>query len=452
MSGEDETKALTDALKSLSLDSPSFPPLLEEEKCFAQEFDAPIALADNGFLASEKEKDEFQSMYKRAKQWCTDAGVTEEDIATAKKQLIDQITSFNAKEGAEFDRIFIRDAERSLNTPTRRTLLCHVLTVLQEQILNKDYHQGISMIATFLMLFLETPAVLAMLTKAQTNPKYLPNVWKSESIVAVTDGYVLTNLISAHLPRIHNAYKRVGLIPELYASKLWCALGVHVLPFQSLVKFFDDFWANGSIAVFRLALLMAVRQEESIVMSDSVGKVLELLRFDPTIVHPHDANVIAYCIPKPESNSLPTPESSADSPESAPPTPELQSNSNVPEAAVSSSVTADETKYAEALKRVQDIIDTITPPNALATLRETMFNTHLKARLERAQKDFAKPKVPDCKSGNGSCTTGKEQGFYWCKDCKRHMCEDCGFSQFDGHDGDVHDVRINEDASDIEDA
>jgi len=423
---------LTAGLSALSIAESkpnAFEPFLKDPAAFGEEEDAPIMLRAHRFLHAEKKKDNFESMYKRALEWCTSIGVTDADVAEARSLLEKQVKDFESDPDAKFEHIIYLDSVRALNSPERRKQLCHVLTTLRNGTLGKDYHQGLSIICAFLMLFLEAPRVVAMIIKANTNPKYIPDVWKAESVMSAASGYTLHEILQADFADLHKLLTSAGVIPELYASKFWCALGIHILPFQSLVLFFDDFWKSGNIAIYRLVLKLLLRREETIRAHPTVDKILEYVRLDPVSTTADEANKIVFNL-SPEV--VPENENPEGKTEPEPETEESKQKAKAEQAA-----------YDEVIARVDNVLSSWQENDKLATTRQRIIDVTLSKRIERANQDLS-TEVPNCASDKPDCENREATGFYYCLTCKKHMCEDCAYSAWDGHNDDDHEVRVNE--------
>jgi len=143
------------------------------------------------------------------------------------------------------------------------------------------------MIVSFLSLFLDTPTVLCMVVAANTDPRFMPGVWKSQSLFAATDGYIFDALLAKHYPAVAALFAKWGIIPTLYIAKWWCSLSIHVLPFQSLAVLFDRFFAQGagSRACFELGLLVIGSQEGLITSAKAIDRVLEYVEYRDSISH-----------------------------------------------------------------------------------------------------------------------------------------------------------------------
>jgi hypothetical protein len=383
---------------------PSFEPMVHDETFLPEEYHSPIALLNNNYWQDQKALDEYATIKARADTWFQATKVTDEELEKISTQLTANITAMIADPDAQFDRIFIRDTERAFNAPKRRTALCHILTYLKGVTLQGDYHQGLSMMCAFLHCFLPAPKVIAMAIHA--NEKLLPKVWKSQSVATAVDGYVLFKMLETSQNPKHNDivnhFQKVYIIPEMFVSKYWCAIAVHLLPFQSIVTLFDRFWTvNGVLALYESIFIVLFGQYEAIMKTTTTDKLLELIALDHKILTPTYVNNLTYCYP----------------------------DGVVPD-------------YA---KEAAELVEQLSDHYILQACREDAFQTHIEPRIERSAADFAKltAKEPDCQ--RAECSKKVEQGFYYCMDCKIHLCEDCAYCAWGDHNDDDHDIRINDD-------
>eukprot|EP00461_Guttulinopsis_vulgaris_P001303 UN01303 len=266
------------------------------------------------------------------------------------------------------------------------------------------------MMCSFLYCFLTAPQVIAMGIYA--NEKLLPQVWKSQSVATATDGYVLFDMLEKSSNPKHNAiiqhFKKVYIIPEMFVSKYWCALSVHLLPFQSLVHFYDRFWTEkqGVLALYEVIFIVLFGQYDAILKTTTTDKTLELIALDHKVLTPTFVNELTYLYP----------------------------NGEVPTYAV----------------EAKEIVATIADKQVLEEKRTIAFALNIEPRIARSQQDFAKltAKQPDCQ--HDECEDKEESGYYYCLQCKIHLCEACGYSSWGEHNDDDHDVRMNEDVSDCD--
>jgi hypothetical protein len=241
------------------------------------------------------------------------------------------------------------------------------------------------------------------------NEQLLPQVWKSQSVATAVDGYVLFQMLETSDNKKHNDivqhFKKVYIIPEMFVSKYWCALAVHLLPFQSIVTLFDRFWTqSGVLALYEAIFIVLFGQYDAIMKTITTDKLLELIALDHKVLSQTYVNNLTYCYP----------------------------DGIVPD-------------YA---KEAKEIVQQLDNKAILQACRDDAFHTHIEPRIARSTQDFAKLTAaePDCQ--RDECGNKSEQGFYFCMDCKVHLCEDCAYSAWRDHNDDEHDIRINDDVED----
>ena len=107
---------------------------------WAEEVDSSILLLNNGFLEAEQKRDNFDTIFASSRQWiaavglssmynladCLRLGVTEAAVCECDRKLEAHIKQFRAQNG-EFERIFVRDAERAFRTTHNREIMMHIL-------------------------------------------------------------------------------------------------------------------------------------------------------------------------------------------------------------------------------------------------------------------------------------------------------------------------------------
>jgi hypothetical protein len=381
---------------------PDFNPMVDDVTFLDDEHNSPISLLNNNYWQAQKALDNYESIKKRAESWFEPCGLSNDELIELEAKYKASVEKLIAEQNPKFDRIFIRDAERCFNAPKRRTAICHILTYLQAVSLKGDYHQGLAMLCSFLSCFLSAPKVIAMAIRA--NEKLLPEVWKSRSEASVIDGHVLYGLLkNSSNPKfvaLYNHLKSVMIIPEMFMPKYWCGLTVHLLPFQSIVTLFDNFWVkHGVLALYECIFLILLGQYDALMKADNTSNVFDLVQLDHHILTPKYVNELTYCYPE----------------------------GVVPE-------------YA---KEAAELIKLIEDPEVLMTSREEAFRVHIEPLIARTEQDFAAltAAAPDC--ARAECGKPQATGEYFCLDCKIHLCEDCAYSAWDGHNDDDHEIRAN---------
>ena len=168
------------------------------------------------------------------------------------------------------------DAARAFRGAEHQALFILVLTYLEQQF--KDYHQGLGLITAVLLLSTDPGTAIALTTKFNTDEKYAPNLWQAESVHSATDAYVYWELVEANMPTLFANLKSVT--PELFYQKYFCALCVHLLPFESLFIYFGHYAKHGYKAVVSLALNIVSHLKTQILSKPEQHELLELLRLE----------------------------------------------------------------------------------------------------------------------------------------------------------------------------
>jgi hypothetical protein len=219
----------------------SDPLFWEDEK------DSPLLARNHGFVTPEN----AALRIARVQAWPFLVGAQPCDPAVA-----DQVTK------EDFLRIIARDADRTFipkdnpevqaRTAVRQQIHCRNLKVAYHEI--QDYHQGLGYIGAFLALFLETPAVGSILLALHRSENHSRGYFLKEPQAFVGDARAMNELFARHHPEISAHMQKWGVVPEMYAVKWFCGLGVHVLPYEYLFDYFELYFRFGSEFVFKFAL------------------------------------------------------------------------------------------------------------------------------------------------------------------------------------------------------
>ncbi|KAI4839283.1 GTPase-activating protein [Plasmodium brasilianum] len=175
----------------------------------------------------------------------------------------------------EILRIIKLDAERTFNKEENRLLLIAVLQSIYP--ITNDYHQGISFISSFLLLFLEPKEVVKIITGL--HKYYLPGYFKAMPKAYVRDSRVFLSILNYFNPKLYEHIKNL-ITPEAFVSKWFIGLNVHVLTFESLMLFFEHLLKEGEIFLFKYSIALCGTLEQEIMNTSDVSKLLALLRLD----------------------------------------------------------------------------------------------------------------------------------------------------------------------------
>ncbi|KYO00025.1 putative GTPase-activating protein [Plasmodium gaboni] len=185
----------------------------------------------------------------------------------------------------EILRIIKLDAERTFNKEENRKLLIQVLQSIYP--ITNDYHQGISFISSFLLLFLEPKDVVKIITGL--HKYYLPGYFKAMPKAYVRDSRVFLSILNIFHPKLYEHIKNL-ITPEAFVSKWFIGLNVHVLTFESLMLFFENLLKEGEIFLFKYSIALCKTLEQEIINTSDVSKLLALLRLDQKLF-PNDYKV-----------------------------------------------------------------------------------------------------------------------------------------------------------------
>ncbi|KYN98326.1 GTPase-activating protein, putative [Plasmodium reichenowi] len=185
----------------------------------------------------------------------------------------------------EILRIIKLDAERTFNKEENRSLLIQVLQSIYP--ITNDYHQGISFISSFLLLFLEPKEVVKIITGL--HKYYLPGYFKAMPKAYVRDSRVFLSILNIFHPKLYEHIKNL-ITPEAFVSKWFIGLNVHVLTFESLMLFFENLLKEGEIFLFKYSIALCRTLEQEIINTSDVSKLLALLRLDQKLF-PNDYKV-----------------------------------------------------------------------------------------------------------------------------------------------------------------
>uniref|UniRef100_A0A7S4C9Y5 Rab-GAP TBC domain-containing protein n=1 Tax=Eutreptiella gymnastica TaxID=73025 RepID=A0A7S4C9Y5_9EUGL len=191
-----------------------------------------------------------------------------------------------AKEGdltADVDRIIEKDAERTFMQPCQREALSRVMRSLAVEF--KNYAQAMSYVGGFLMLMHDEETSVAMMRVLNGNPKYIPGYWTTEAIAFATDAYVFLPLLEAHEPEVAKLLKeKFCIMPETYLQKWWVALCIQSLPFELGVVYLKHFFEGGYIFLFQFAIALHWHFKEKLLAAKDHAEVYSILRLERKVL------------------------------------------------------------------------------------------------------------------------------------------------------------------------
>ena len=186
----------------------------------------------------------------------------------------------------EFLRIFLRDAERTYvpkdeKEAQERTLKRHAAhtAILKTAVaVINDYHQGLGYIAAFLGLFLDQLSASRIILALHTNSKYSQGYFSATPQRFVADARVLNKLLSSRKPALHAHLASKGVLPEMYATKWFVGLCLHVLPFGALFEFYEAFLTQGNEFLFKFGLAYFDTFEKELMNAKDTHSIMTILR------------------------------------------------------------------------------------------------------------------------------------------------------------------------------
>jgi hypothetical protein len=267
------------------------------------------------------------------------------------------------------DRIFVADAERTFRHDDNRAEFVKLLAHLSSSF--GDYAQGLSYVASFLRLFLDDATVVPLLQHLNAQERFVPGYWKHEAIKFATDAYVFQDLITRFLPKVAEHLKKNGVDPSVYCQKWFVGLCVHVLPFEYLFPYFEGFLEGGYQYSFKWGLSLINQLQDQLLKTNDPSTLFGLLRLDSKFI-------------------------------------------------------AHDEEFNKLLDRVFEGVKAYDLSDIdFKSLREKIYDLHLRARVEAAHKllnkkdDDSDDEIEDCQI----CKDDFPEVF--CKECKLKICETC---------------------------
>jgi hypothetical protein len=184
----------------------------------------------------------------------------------------------------EMLRIFRKDAERTyvekshnkeMQERTLERQNRHVEILARVVNIVGDYHQGMGYIAAFLGLFLEVEEVVEMMLILHEHDKYSKGYFSATPTKFVADGRVLTRIAEKD---IIDHLAKFGILPEMYMSKWFIGLGLHVLPFEYLIELYENFFLHGAEFLFAFGLAYLGHFRSALLEAKSTAALMTVLR------------------------------------------------------------------------------------------------------------------------------------------------------------------------------
>eukprot|EP00696_Hemimastix_kukwesjijk_P004282 gnl/Hemi2/15285_TR5150_c0_g1_i1.p1 gnl/Hemi2/15285_TR5150_c0_g1~~gnl/Hemi2/15285_TR5150_c0_g1_i1.p1 ORF type:complete len:371 (-),score=142.88 gnl/Hemi2/15285_TR5150_c0_g1_i1:67-1116(-) len=245
--------------------------MIRDAEFWKQEHGAPLLSLDRGFSEANKE-----AILERCGKWPSLVGITSPPALD-----LSQVPT---------ERIFRADAERTFIAETNRARLQRLLTALTAR-LGGEYDQGLGFATSFLLLTQDEPTIAAIVHHLSEN--VIPGYWSGNALGFVRDAYVFEGLVARFHPEVAAHIGRLNIVPIAYAPKWFMGLCVHVLPFEGLFDFFEEFLRGGFNFLMRFGLALVGHLSERLLAAPDHASVLSLLRLsDPSLQEPAIARAI----------------------------------------------------------------------------------------------------------------------------------------------------------------
>lgn len=259
--------------------------MIANKTFWTDEEKAPIMTLNFGVITP----DNIQDILKRTENWAS--------LVLPKS--VEPVPMLDVKPNKEDEihRILLHDAERTFFNEDDRKLLFKVLNTVRTQ--NKDYAQGLSYGASFLLLTQEPDTVVQMLLQLSTQDKYIPGYWNAQATKCAIDSYVCcVYLMQQFAPDVCQHLLQCCVLPQAYAQKWFSGLCLHVLPFESLFTFWEKFLQDGYLFLMKFGISLAITLKTKFLATKDVSTLFGLLRLDPKYLKDYDLQQVGRDILK----------------------------------------------------------------------------------------------------------------------------------------------------------
>jgi len=263
--------------------------LLADPNFVSEEIESPFLLNNKGFL----EKQNVDQLVQRTHKWLQFLAISEDDDTDKFSQFRDKEKEEKEqrkreKEGPSDEairRIVVLDAERTFKTDRRRKELSDFLYEVATSFGN--YHQALSYVSAFLLLTFSKPVVFKILSKLNSDKKYVVKYWQETAVGMATDAYVLQELTQFLLPEVSSHLSKNTIFPETYCPKWFCGLCTQILPIEDLFDFFEKFLQSGCVFLFQFGLSVFQQTKLDLLKANDPTTLFTILRLDSSWVETH---------------------------------------------------------------------------------------------------------------------------------------------------------------------
>lgn len=267
----------------------------------------------------------------------------------------------------EIVRVIIKDSVRTFFHDDHRAKFEEYLYAMRMEF--GDYGQAMSYVAGICLLTLDEQETAAILRRCVK--EFIGGHWSAEAVGFATNAWLWEAMLKKIHPDIAKHFDKLNFWPDTFLQKLFSGLGVHVLRFEELFPFLDEFFQGGLKWLFKYAFAIVEHFRDQILKvtaPEQINELYEIMRLDSRASEPEDHIAIF-----------------------------------------------------NRAKRMQ--VDEVLANMDIERMQ--VYNTKVAPRLARAPKTVA---FEPC----GICDTNKPK--WWCDGCDVAICEECHKAEVGGHE------------------
>lgn len=152
---------------------------------------------------------------------------------------------------------------------------------------NIGYCQGMGPIVATLLLFFEEEDAFWLMNAIIED--ILPASYYSHTLIGVqADIKVLSQLIGMYLPEIENKFKEYEIELSLICINWFLTIFSNVFHIKILLRIWDLFFYEGSVAIFQITLAMLKMNESEILKAESSSEIFTVLSEIPSTIYDID--------------------------------------------------------------------------------------------------------------------------------------------------------------------
>lgn len=156
-----------------------------------------------------------------------------------------------------------------------------------------DYHpivgycQGMGFICALLLVYMDEESTFWLLHRLITDYG-MEGLYKEGLPDVARHFYVLERLLQIYTPNLYDHMKSENMDPTMYASQWFMTLFSCNFPFNTVLRIWDIYFAEGMIIVYRVSLAL-LKKAEADLLSLSLEEMLEYLKVVPKSVRDDDS-------------------------------------------------------------------------------------------------------------------------------------------------------------------